>query len=129
MPSRPQTRVLYVDDHADSREMLTTLLAISQIDVTAVPSATTAVSLMQSRQFDLYLLESWLPDTDGFELCRMIREVDPQKPVIFFSGAAWDVDQKRGIEAGASDYVCKPDLDGLLGSINKLVSTVNCVAA
>ena len=121
MLSRPQTRVLYVDDHDDSREMLKTLLAISQIDVTAVPTATNAVSLMQSERFDLYLIESWLPETDGFELCRMIREVDPKTPVVFFSGAALDVDQKRGIEAGASAYVCKPDLDGLLGSISKFV--------
>lgn len=94
------TRVLYVDDHDDSREMLTTLLAISQIDVTAVATATTAVSLMQSDQFDLYLLESWLPVTDGFDLCRMIREVHPKTPIVFFSGASFDDDQKRGIEAG-----------------------------
>ena len=129
MLPRPQTRVLYVDDHADSREMLTTLLAISQIDVTAVPCARTAVSLIQSKRFDLYLLESWLPDTDGFELCRMIREADPKTPVVFFSGAAWEVDQKRGIEAGASDYVCKPDLDGLMGSISKFVCRAKSVAA
>ena len=37
MPSQPQTRVLYVDDDDDSREMLRTLLGISQVDVTAVP--------------------------------------------------------------------------------------------
>lgn len=129
MPSRPQTRVLYVDDHDDSREMLTTLLAISQIEVTAVSTATTAVSLMQSERFDLYLLESWLPVTDGFELCRMIRAADPGTPVVFFSGAASDVDLKRGIEAGASDYVCKPDLKGLLGSISKFVSQGESVAA
>lgn len=129
MQSRPQTRVLYVDDHDDSREMLTTLLAILHIEVTAVSTATTAVSLMQSERFDLYLLESWLPVMDGYELCRMIREADPKKPVVFFSGAAWDVDQKRGIEAGASDYVCKPDLDGLLGSISNLVSKGRSVAA
>ena len=129
MPSDAQTRVLYVDDHDDSREMLATLLALSQIDVTAVATAKSAVLLMQSERFDVCLLESWLPDTDGFELCRRIREVHPKTPVVFFSGAAFDVDQKRGIEAGASAYVCKPDLDGLLGSISKLVSYGARVAA
>ena len=129
MPSDTQTRVLYVDDHDDSREMLTTLLAISQIDVTAVASAKNAVLMMQSERFDLCLLESWLPDTDGFELCREIREIHPMTPVVFFSGAAFDVDQKRGLEAGASAYVCKPDLDGLLGSISKLVSHRASIAA
>lgn len=129
MLSRPKTRVLYVDDHDDSREMLKTLLAISQIDVTAVSTATNAVSLMESERFDLYLLESRLPVTDGFELCRMILEADPKTPVVFFSGAACDVDQKRGFEAGASAYVCKPDLDGLLGSITKFVFDGASIAA
>lgn len=129
MSSDPQTRVLYVDDHDDSREMLTTLLAISQIDVTAVATAENAEVLMQSERFDLCLLESWLPDTDGFELCRRIREVHPKTPVVFFSGAAFDGDQKRGLEAGASAYVCKPDLAGLLGSITRFVSREKNVAA
>lgn len=129
MPSYPQTRVLYVDDHDDSREMLCTLLAISQIDVTAVANARNAVSLMESERFDLYVLESWLPVTDGFELCRLIREHHPKTPVVFFSGAAFDADQKRGIDAGASAYVCKPDLDGLMGSITQFVSHGKGVAA
>ena len=129
MRSHPQTRVLYVDDHDDSREMLTTLLAISRIDVTAVATAKNAVLLMQSERFDLCLLESWLPDTDGYELCRIIRGIHPKTPVLFFSGAALDVDQKRGLDAGASAYVCKPDLAGLLGSISKLVSQGARVAA
>lgn len=128
MPSYTPTRILYVDDHDDSREMLCTLLALLQIDVTAVATATTAVSLMQSERFDLYLLESALPGTDGFRLCRLMREADPQTPVVFFSGAAFDVDLKRGIEAGASAYVCKPDLDGLLGSITQFVSPAKSAA-
>ena len=129
MPSYPQTRVLYVDGHDDSREMLRILLAISQIDVTAVPNATKAVSLMESERFDLYVLESCLPVTDGFDLCRQIRERDPKTPVVFFSGAAFDADQKRGMEAGACAYVCKPDLDGLLGSITECVTHGKAAAA
>ena len=129
MPSYPQTRVLYVDDHDDSREMLCTLLAISQIDVTAVDNARKAVSLMESERFDLYLLETWLPGTDGFELCRILRERTPKTPVVFFSGAAFEADQKRGIEAGACAYVCKPDLDGLMGSITQCVSYAKGVGA
>ena len=122
MPSRLQTRVLYVDYHDDSREMLKALLSISQIDVTAVASAESALSLMDAERFDIYLLDSWLADTDGFELCRLMRESKPDTPVLFFSGAAYEVDKRRGMEAGASAYLCKPDLDGLIGSINQFVS-------
>ena len=122
MPSKPQTRVLYVDYHDDSREMLKLLLSISQIDVTAVASAESALSLIRAEPFSLYVLDSWLADSDGFELCRLMRESNPDTPVLFFSGAAYDTDKRRGMEAGASAYLCKPDLDGLLGSINQFVS-------
>jgi DNA-binding response OmpR family regulator len=122
VPSKPQTRVLYVDYHDDSREMLKLLLSISQIDVTAVASAESALSLMRTEPFSLYVLDSWLADSDGFELCRLMRESNPDTPVLFFSGAAYDTDKRRGMEAGASAYLCKPDLDGLLGSIKQFVS-------
>ena len=68
------------------------------------------------------MLDSWLADSDGFELCQLMRESNPDTPVLFFSGAAYDTDKRRGMEAGASAYLCKPDLDGLLGSINQFVS-------
>ena len=67
MPSKTRTRVVYVDDDDDSREMLKTLLAISRIDVTAVATAESALSLIDAERFDAYLLDSWLPDTDGFD--------------------------------------------------------------
>jgi DNA-binding response OmpR family regulator len=68
------------------------------------------------------LLDSRLPDLDGFALCRRIRDFDPETPILFFSGAAYEADKKRAIEAGANAYVIKPDLDGLLESIKQFVS-------
>lgn len=129
MPSQTQTRVLYVDDDPDSREMLKTLLAISRIDVTAVATAESAMSLINAERFDAYLLDSWLPDTDGFELCRLMREANPTTPVLFFSGAAYETDIQRGFAAGASAYVCKPDVRGLLGTISHFVSNSQCITA
>jgi DNA-binding response OmpR family regulator len=129
MPSKPQTRLLYVDYDDDSREMLKLLLGISQIDVTAVASAESALSLIDAERFDMFLLDSWLADTDGFELCRMMRKSHPNTPVLFFSGAAYESNKRRGMEAGASAYLCKPDLDGLLGSITRFVPQSDRVAA
>ncbi len=51
-----------------------------------------------------------------------MRDFDPHTPILFFSGAAYEADKKRGIEAGANAYVIKPDVDGLVGSIRQLVS-------
>jgi DNA-binding response OmpR family regulator len=85
--------------------------------------------LIQAEHFDLYLLDTWLPDLDGFELCRRMRDFDPHTPILFFSGAAYDADKKRGIEAGANAYVIKPDVDGLLGSITQFVSHAESTTA
>jgi DNA-binding response OmpR family regulator len=97
--------------------MLVTLLRRELIETKAVGTAAQAISSTQTERFDLYVVDSQLPDLDGFDLCRRIRDVDPDTPILFFSGAAYEADRKRGIEAGANDYVIKPDLDGLPGSI------------
>jgi len=115
-------RVLCVDDDEDSRVMLTMLLRHELIDAKAVGTAVQAMSSIQKEHFALYLLDSRLPDLDGFALCRRIRDFDPETPILFFSGAAYEADKRRGIEAGANAYVIKPDLDGLLESIKQFVS-------
>jgi len=115
-------RVLCVDDDEDSRMMLIILLRYELIEAKGVGTAVQAISSIQTEHFDLLLLDSQLPDLDGFDLCRRIRDFDPDTPILFFSGAACDADKERGIEAGANAYVIKPDLDGLLGSIKQFVS-------
>lgn len=122
MISNPRPRVLCVDDDEDSRLMLTTLLRLALIEAKAVGTAAQALSSIQTESFDLYLLDSRLPDLDGFELCRRMRALDPHTPILFFSGAAFEADKKRGIEAGAVAYVVKPDLAGLVGSIKQFVA-------
>ena len=129
MSISPNPRVLYVDGHEDSREMLSTLLGTSRIEAKAVATAGDALSLIREERFHMYLLEAWLPDLDGFELCRRLRARDPHTPILFFSGAGYEADKKRGLEAGANAYVIKPDIDSLLGSINRFVSSpVSAVA-
>lgn len=129
MPSIPRPRVLCVDDDEDSRVMLTRLLGKIFIEAKAVGTAAQALSSIRAEPFDLYLLDSRLPDADGFELCRRIRDYDPKTPILFFSGAAYEADKKKGIEAGANDYVIKPDLEALLGSIKQFVSQEESDAA
>ena len=129
MPSKPLPHVLCVEDDEDSRELLIALLRHELIEAKAVGTAVQALSSIQTEHFDLYLLDSRLPDLDGFALCRRIRDFDPETPILFFSGAAYEADKKRGIEAGANAYVIKPDLDGLLESIKQLVSLEESVTA
>src|SRR4030095_880992 len=129
MPSKPLPHVLCVEDDEDSRELLIALLRHALIEAKAVGTALQAISSIQTERFDLYLLDSRLPDVDGFDLCRRIRDFDPGTPILFFSGAAYETDKKRGIEAGANAYVIKPDVDGLLESIKQFVSHEESVTA
>ena len=114
-------RVLYVDDDKDSREMLRMLLESRSIETKAVGTAGEALSAIQAEHFDLYLLDGWLPDLDGFELCRKMRGYDSSTPILFFSGSGREADKKMGQQAGANAYVIKPDIRHLLGSIAQFI--------
>jgi CheY-like chemotaxis protein len=122
MPSALYPTVLCVDDDEDSREMLSLLLKFWRIETKAVGTAAQALALFQAERFDLFLLDTLLPDLDGFELCRRMRSLDPDTPILFFSGAAYEADKQKGIEAGANAYVAKPDVEGILGRIRQFVS-------
>jgi DNA-binding response OmpR family regulator len=102
--------------------MLSELLKSHRIEVTCAQSAAEAWPLIRAECFDLYLLDGWLPNLDGFEFCRQIRALDSNTPIVFYSGAAYDVDKVKGIAAGANAYVTKPDVEGLIETISSLIA-------
>jgi len=122
-------RVLCVDDDEDSREMLTMLLRLALIEAKTVGTAVQALSSMQTERFDLYILDAWLPEIDGFDLCRRMRSIDQHTPILFFSGAAQETDRKKGIDAGANAYVVKPEIDDLIQTITQFVGQGETVLA
>jgi DNA-binding response OmpR family regulator len=122
MPSNTLYRVLCVDDDEDACEMLSLLLKRQGIELTCAGSAAEAWPKIRVGRFDLYMLDGWLPKLDGFELCRQIREFDANTPILFYSGAAYDVDRQKGLAAGANAYVIKPDLDGLIKVTQDLIA-------
>jgi two-component system, OmpR family, response regulator len=129
LKSNNRPRVLCVDDDEDFRKMLSTLLKFLRIEAKAVATAAQALWLIEAERFDLYLLEAFLPDLDGFELCRQMRAADPHTPILFFSGAAYTADKQKGVEAGANAYLVKPDVDGLVERIAQLITPAKSVAA
>ena len=101
-------RVLYVEDNDDCCLMVEFLLESSDIDVTLVKSASEALRLAATEHFDLYLLDSILPDQSGLELCSCLRARAPQTPILFYSGLAYASDIQNGLGAGANGYLVKP---------------------
>lgn len=123
MRSPAPLSILCVEDDNDTREMLGMYLRLLGLEVDFAASAEESLRCIQTRDFDLYILDTWLPDVDGFELCRRIRQrTRLGSQIIFFSGAAREVDRRRGIEAGADAYVFKPNFEEFANTIEKLVA-------
>ena len=108
MPTHNTPRVLYVEDHEDTRELVTLVLEQKSYEVVTGSTIKSGVALAYSQEFDLYLLDSWLPDGSGLDLCRLIREFDQETPILFYSAAAYEIDRVEAIRSGAQAYLIKP---------------------
>ena len=106
IPKTP--RVLYIEDHEDTRELVTLVLEQRRLEVVTGSTIASALELAGSQQFDLYLLDSWLPDGSGLDLCRQIREFDKATPIVFYSAAAYEIDRDQALDCGAQAYLIKP---------------------
>ncbi len=101
-------RILYVEDHEDTRDLVTFVLRGRDYEVSEAPTVEVAMRFVQSEKFHLYLLDSWLPDGSGIDLCKKIRQLDPYTPIIFYSAAAYENDKTLAMGAGAQGYLTKP---------------------
>lgn len=103
-------RVLYVEDHDDTRVLLMMMLERAGFQVTAVENGADCIKAVESGQrFDLYLLNHTFPDVSGVSLCKLLRQNDPQTPILFYSSRAMPQEKEAALEAGAQDYLVKPN--------------------
>ena len=116
-------RILFVDDHQDMHAMLATLLGRSGHDVVGVDNPLSALVFARNQAFDLFILDRLFTGGTGIDLCRRIREFDPFTPIVFFSGDGREAARCESINAGAQAYVTKPDIDGLLSTVNSLLKS------
>jgi CheY-like chemotaxis protein len=100
--------ILFVEDHLDTQEIVSMFLQIEGYQVTCARTAAEALKLAGARTFDLYLLDSRLPDESGIALCGQLRESDPHTPIIFYSANAYETDKRQALAAGAQGYLTKP---------------------
>ena len=101
-------RVLYIEDHEDTRELVTLLLNQRSYEVITGASIESGMALAAAGKYDLYLLDSWLPDGSGLDLCEKIREFDKTTPILFYSAAAYASDRDIALKCGAQAYLIKP---------------------
>ncbi len=122
MPAKNK-RILYVDDQEDMCFLMKIILDHHGFEAITVNTGTEALHLARTKEFDLFLLDTLLPDMSGVELCREIRACDGRTPVVFYSGMERRSDKEAAAGAGAQGYIVKPAEPGAV--INAVRTAIN----
>lgn len=102
-------KILLVEDDDDVREALSEQLVMTEdFDVFEASSGAQGMQRVKEGLYDLVILDVGLPDTDGRELCRLMRKQGVKCPILMLTGHDSDADTILGLDAGANDYVTKP---------------------
>lgn len=106
MPATPH--VLVVDDDQEIRKLLGRYLSEQGFRVSSAGTRREFNERIATERFDIVVLDVMLPDASGLDLCRQLRQKEPQLPVILATALKEDVDRIIGLEIGADDYIGKP---------------------
>lgn len=103
-------KVLVVDDDPDIVEAVSICFALRWPDAELVdaPDGTTALSTFAAEDPDVIILDLGLPDMNGLEVCRLIREESEQVPILILTARGGELNKVQGLEMGADDYITKP---------------------
>ncbi|HET9742903.1 MAG TPA: sigma-54 dependent transcriptional regulator [Terriglobales bacterium] len=122
-PEPAQGSILIIDDEAEIRESLETLLAIEGYTTTTARSAVEGLAMLAAAPHDLVLLDFALPDRNGLEVLEEIRERDAGVPVIMITAYGTVENAVRAIQAGATNFIQKPwDNEKLLADVRASIS-------
>ena len=100
-------KILIIEDEVSIAELEKDYLELSDFEVTIETTGDQGLATAVREDFDLIILDLMLPNMDGFEVCRSIREVK-DIPILLVSAKKEDIDKIRGLGLGADDYITKP---------------------
>lgn len=100
-------RVLIIEDEVDLAEIVEAYLHRDGFETIHETDGHRILDLIASGTFDIILLDVMLPGIDGFQLCKMIRNIS-SIPIIMMTARVEEIDRLIGLELGADDYICKP---------------------
>src|ERR1700759_4507409 len=111
------TRVLVVEDDPNIVDLVRSNLAVRGFDTVLSIDGSKVLAMLDTEQPDIVLLDLMLPEADGFELCRQIRERSPVA-IIVVSARGGERDKVTALHMGADDYMTKPfSIEELLARI------------
>ena len=113
-------RILVVDDEISIRMGIREFAEYQGYDVTGAANGREALELCRQQDFDLIIMDIMMPEMDGYEAYRRIREIT-EIPALMLSAKGEEYDKLQGFEAGIDDYVVKPF------SIKELMARVNVI--
>src|SRR5262245_14327971 len=119
--NRERKRILLVEDQEDAQEIAA--YNLGEHALSYARDFDEGLLAARREYFDLYILDSWLPDGSGIGLCLAIREFDPHTPILFCSAAACERDIEDALRAGAQDFIVTPVIpDELKQAVARLIS-------
>lgn len=100
-------KILIIEDEIEIAELERDYLELSGFEVEVENDGTLGLKRALNDEFDIIILDLMLPATDGFEICKQIRE-EKDIPILMVSAKKDDIDKIRGLGLGADDYITKP---------------------
>ena len=100
-------KILIIEDEISIAELEKDYLELSNFEVEIEENGRKGLERAQEEDFDLFILDLMLPDMDGFDICREIRD-KKNVPILMVSAKKDDIDKIRGLGLGADDYITKP---------------------
>jgi CheY-like chemotaxis protein len=119
----PQSRILVVDDSKANRELIELVLSDTSISADNAENGRIGVEKAMDERFDLILMDMQMPEMDGYQATRCLRDKGLELPIIALTGNAMSGAEEKCLEAGCSGYLTKPlDIDSLLGTLARLLN-------
>ena len=116
-------RLLYVDDEDDLRSLVQMHLSLEGYDVETAADGDTALALIQSKPFDIILLDVYMPRMNGIQVLQYLKSHDKGSRLIILTGANNPYIAKECARLGASAYLSKPyNFHELIDSIDKVMA-------
>ena len=100
-------RILIIEDEESIADLEKDYLELSNFEVEVANDGEQGLAQAMEQDFDLIILDLMLPNVDGFEICKKVRE-KKNTPIIMVSAKKEDIDKIRGLGLGADDYMTKP---------------------
>jgi len=116
-------KVLVIDDEPDTLELIQLILEDADFEAVLVSSGFEALDILETVKPGLVLLDIMMPDMDGWEVFRKIKEKDSNMPIVILTAKAQNIDKLMGLHVlKADDYITKPfSKDELLNKIRILI--------